>query len=180
MTKVCSSVVGCSICYECFKCDIPESAVASATPCGHIYHQHCLRRWLDETCGASNTCPDCRNPIRVDQTKRIYFNYTFDDEITKRDAELEQLGAEKQTILNTVGELNRKCDELRRTLLEQEEFYHTHKERSAQNALLSRQVAFVDGQLDGILRDVVHMELKINNIEKQLNTCADNIKHCEL
>ena len=33
--------------------------VGRVTPCGHVFHSHCLRRCL----ASSNTCPYCRAPI---------------------------------------------------------------------------------------------------------------------
>lgn len=162
-----STVVGCSICFESFKCNTQENLIALATPCGHIYHQSCLQKWMD----GSTSCPDCRNTINDEQIKRIYFNSTLDDEITKYNTELEQLTVEKKTMLDSVDELNRQCDELRKTLMEQEQLHKQYKKRSNQNILFNRQVDFVDKQLDEILQDVMHMKATIDNVEKKLNIC---------
>jgi len=43
----------CSICYE-------EGQLVS-TPCGHMFHDHCLRRWSM----INPTCPHCRRPTLI-------------------------------------------------------------------------------------------------------------------
>ncbi|KAJ6882539.1 hypothetical protein NC651_028966 [Populus alba x Populus x berolinensis] len=45
----------CAVCMEEF-----ESGVEAArTPCSHVYHRHCITKWLQE----SNTCPLCRREL---------------------------------------------------------------------------------------------------------------------
>src|SRR5436189_8169 len=41
----------CSVCVEELTTDVV------VTPCGHLYHQHCLDQWLVK----SDTCPICAN-----------------------------------------------------------------------------------------------------------------------
>lgn len=45
----------CPICQE----DLRTEGNARRMPCGHIYHQDCLSRWLQ----LHNSCPVCRAPI---------------------------------------------------------------------------------------------------------------------
>uniref|UniRef100_A0A0D6QVT7 RING-type E3 ubiquitin transferase n=1 Tax=Araucaria cunninghamii TaxID=56994 RepID=A0A0D6QVT7_ARACU len=42
----------CIICRE-------EMAAAKKLPCGHLFHVHCLRSWLER----QQTCPTCRSPV---------------------------------------------------------------------------------------------------------------------
>lgn len=42
--------------------------------CGHIYHQHCLIKWIT----AQKKCPDCRKTIETDEDlHKIYFNKKY-------------------------------------------------------------------------------------------------------
>lgn len=43
----------CSICLDEMKC---EGSEVIRTPCGHVYHESCIFRWLDN----SDSCPLCR------------------------------------------------------------------------------------------------------------------------
>jgi len=43
---------------NCIIC-LDEMKSAKRLPCGHVYHHHCLRKWLE----ANDTCPYCRQPI---------------------------------------------------------------------------------------------------------------------
>ncbi|XP_035229613.1 E3 ubiquitin-protein ligase TRAIP-like [Stegodyphus dumicola] len=56
----------CPICADLFD----EDSLMVAPPCGHVFHENCLLKWLIE----SRTCPDCR--IRVTQEKiiKLYFS----------------------------------------------------------------------------------------------------------
>lgn len=42
----------CIICRE-------EMSAAKKLPCGHFFHVHCLRSWLER----QQTCPTCRAPV---------------------------------------------------------------------------------------------------------------------
>ena len=53
--KDCESHDCCSICIESFS--LGENLVR--TPCNHVFHEHCLSRWLD----TRDTCPVCRHDI---------------------------------------------------------------------------------------------------------------------
>uniref|UniRef100_A0A8R7QI79 RING-type domain-containing protein n=1 Tax=Triticum urartu TaxID=4572 RepID=A0A8R7QI79_TRIUA len=46
---------------DCVVCTdpLPPSASALRLPCGHLYHSHCIVRWLSE----QNSCPICRGSI---------------------------------------------------------------------------------------------------------------------
>ena len=63
----------CSICLDAFECD--KSSVC-ITPCNHIFHYDCLKKWVDDNVLAPK-CPNCNNnlinnliitsPINVDR-----------------------------------------------------------------------------------------------------------------
>ncbi|XP_060533668.1 E3 ubiquitin-protein ligase TRAIP-like isoform X2 [Cylas formicarius] len=58
--------INCVICSDLFT---PNSET-SVTPCGHIFHYHCLAHWMER----SKTCPQCRNKVTPRVIHRIYFN----------------------------------------------------------------------------------------------------------
>ena len=45
----------CAVCME----ELMPGASAAVTPCGHVYHPHCVAPWLE----ARGTCPLCRAPV---------------------------------------------------------------------------------------------------------------------
>lgn len=51
-SKFCRSDATCIICRE-------EMTTAKKLLCGHLFHVHCLRSWLER----QNTCPTCRAPV---------------------------------------------------------------------------------------------------------------------
>ncbi|CAF1537699.1 unnamed protein product [Rotaria magnacalcarata] len=59
--------IACTICLDRFFL----SSIISASPCGHLFHDKCLDRWLvDER---KKTCPQCRTPITPKQVlKKLY------------------------------------------------------------------------------------------------------------
>ena len=46
-----------------------SSGSLSVTPCNHLYHKNCLRKW----CSISATCPTCRTNIKT-KKKQLKFN----------------------------------------------------------------------------------------------------------
>ncbi|XP_030761865.1 E3 ubiquitin-protein ligase TRAIP [Sitophilus oryzae] len=63
--------LSCIICSDLF---VPTSDIYS-TPCGHIFHYHCLIHWLDN----SKTCPQCRTKTTTNSLLRLYINVTSSD-----------------------------------------------------------------------------------------------------
>lgn len=61
--------ITCVICGDLFTgTDIAESVYS--TPCGHLFHHHCLLEWL----GRSPSCPQCRQKTSEKKIIRIFFN----------------------------------------------------------------------------------------------------------
>eukprot|EP01062_Namystynia_karyoxenos_P083485 TRINITY_DN9604_c0_g3_i1.p1 TRINITY_DN9604_c0_g3~~TRINITY_DN9604_c0_g3_i1.p1 ORF type:complete len:455 (+),score=173.91 TRINITY_DN9604_c0_g3_i1:102-1367(+) len=49
---------------ECSICKNPAFDTPVRTnPCGHMYHQECLERWLRGKLGNAHSCPDCRKRL---------------------------------------------------------------------------------------------------------------------
>ena len=62
------SSISCSTCLECF---FPSSDV-STTPCGHLFHTKCIKRWFQAN--DTNTCPHCRNDVNSGLIHKVYFS----------------------------------------------------------------------------------------------------------
>lgn len=154
------------------------------TPCGHIYHDQCLSGWLDESRSIVN-CPDCRSPLCADQIRRVYFNYTNDSNsfklqlnalrqgISERDNELQQLRTDKLKTTESFLRLNKKCNELIKRLDKEGSKYRTSNKECKIQCRLSKQIDFVDSQLDLLLKDFKQMELEIDDIGQRLNSCEN-------
>merc|ERR1712196_264281 len=56
----------CPICYEPFV----STAVTTKLPCGHRYHNQCIKKWL----GKKNSCPTCRSSLRRDDLWPLYLS----------------------------------------------------------------------------------------------------------
>ncbi|KAM7540201.1 hypothetical protein Aperf_G00000033061 [Anoplocephala perfoliata] len=64
------SQFGCPICQE--KLNSALGVNISALPCGHVFHEDCIKRWL--RCRPS--CPHCRNRSSPTSLLKLYFNYS--------------------------------------------------------------------------------------------------------
>lgn len=187
----------CSICFDDFKNDSLDNQSILVTPCGHIYHQQCLTKWSKQSHPSSKNCPDCRFTFRIDQTKRVYFNFSsvandtietelndLTQQISERDVELNRLEMEKKTITKSFNALDGKYVELKKILAEQGKFCENLLERTGQNteqnATVKRQIDYVDSELDRIMIDCHQMEMKMKIIEKQLDACDLNGLSAEL
>lgn len=54
------TIINCSICGD----DIQSP---SCTPCFHMYHEHCLKKWIinDMITNSCSRCPECREDIKI-------------------------------------------------------------------------------------------------------------------
>ncbi|WP_257274866.1 RING-H2 finger protein, partial [Endozoicomonas sp. SESOKO4] len=57
----------CAVCHESF----PHTANIVKTPCEHLFHEHCLNKWLQIGLSARKvkTCPTCRGELGVIRKK---------------------------------------------------------------------------------------------------------------
>ena len=75
------SAISCLICYECY---FPSSDVSS-TPCGHLFHSKCIRKWFQSN--DKNECPQCKNKVKNCEIQKIYFSGAeFGDEKEENDS----------------------------------------------------------------------------------------------
>ena len=56
----------CSTCLESFT----SRSDISTTPCGHVFHTHCIEEWLEN---GQNHCPQCRKDCTHNQIIKLYF-----------------------------------------------------------------------------------------------------------
>lgn len=48
---------------SCAICTESLAAKLAATVCGHVFHEHCLARWLLVVPGRKRACPQCRTDL---------------------------------------------------------------------------------------------------------------------
>lgn len=101
----------CIICMESLEAD----SHMSACPCGHVFHEDCLFRWLSSD---QQTCPQCRAHVEESSViKRLFFAKSnepvqqYSDELPKI---CEQLSAQ-------VDELSAECKQKEQNLAQQSE-----------------------------------------------------------
>ncbi|XP_076451841.1 E3 ubiquitin-protein ligase TRAIP-like [Babylonia areolata] len=87
----------CCICSELF---VNNETNIAATPCGHVFHEHCLARWLN----SSKTCPSCRkNVVERAVIPKLFFDVADEE---SEEVDPEKLSNELQTLRTRVTELN--------------------------------------------------------------------------
>jgi superfamily I DNA and/or RNA helicase len=59
--------VACSICLEPFTL----TSDIYTTPCGHVFHYECIRKWLQN---GNNHCSRCRQDCTIDEIVKLYFS----------------------------------------------------------------------------------------------------------
>ena len=79
--------VQCCICSDLF---VNNGTDIAATPCGHVFHEHCLARWLI----SSSTCPSCRKIVIQNAViPKLFFDIAEEE---PGDADPEKLSNELQ------------------------------------------------------------------------------------
>ena len=79
--------VQCCICSDLF---VNNGTDIAATPCGHVFHEHCLARWLIN----SSTCPSCRKIVIQNAViPKLFFDIAEEE---PGDADPEKLSNELQ------------------------------------------------------------------------------------
>ncbi|GFO08408.1 hypothetical protein PoB_003491300 [Plakobranchus ocellatus] len=70
----------CCICADLF--ESTQTVNIAAAPCGHVFHEACLMRWMD----TSSTCPSCRTHVKKTQIiKRLFFDISEDVDDKEQD-----------------------------------------------------------------------------------------------
>ncbi|XP_071841307.1 E3 ubiquitin-protein ligase TRAIP-like isoform X1 [Apostichopus japonicus] len=101
--------VVCTICSECLELD---HQVVSACPCGHVYHETCLSRWLP----TSATCPICREKATKRNLVKLFFEATDENDPSQDPAKLKNALDEIQLKVTSLtkekGELHSESERL--------------------------------------------------------------------
>ena len=70
--------VACCICHEDINFSCEEISVLN---CGHLFHQRCLRQWLN----TNSTCPECRISVATDNfVQKLYPSLNEDSNLVYR------------------------------------------------------------------------------------------------
>ena len=82
----------CSTCLESFT----SRSEISSTPCGHVFHTKCIKKWLNPFNGHNN-CSQCRKPCNINQITKLYFSESQSENqvIKELEEEIKQLRTEK-------------------------------------------------------------------------------------
>ncbi|CAO1316069.1 unnamed protein product [Diamesa hyperborea] len=101
--------INCVICSDLFN----AAAAIFSTPCGHIFHHHCLLQWLEK----SKSCPQCRAKCTQNTAHRIYFNQINHADLeTECSASMQEKMDEMQLTLRekerSIKELNTSIDKI--------------------------------------------------------------------
>ena len=90
----------CSICLENF---IEEKSIISLTPCEHIFHYQCLKKWAEEN-NEQFKCPNCNHDFMKD-------NEPITIKIAKRDVKHNNIHSNHNNLTNRIN--NNNIDTLR-------------------------------------------------------------------
>lgn len=92
-----------------------------STKCGHLFHEDCLKRWLDHQQGNS-TCPDCRRAInRCEDLQPLFLDVSNDDPSTPENwkcrmlrlqTQIKTLEEEKKNLVIENSRLRQQKDDL--------------------------------------------------------------------
>ena len=104
----------CVICMDHFQ----SSDAISASECGHVFHEACITRWLDEGVGgvflSYGHCPQCRGLISKMRLVRLFFTAADDDDDTStarvnHQRDIDQLKEQIALANKRVAELTDDC-----------------------------------------------------------------------
>ncbi|KFM71411.1 TRAF-interacting protein, partial [Stegodyphus mimosarum] len=158
----------CPICADLFD----EDSSMVAPPCGHVFHENCLLKWLNE----SRTCPDCR--IRVTQEKiiKLYFgvqkcgsfnveNATAENEINCLKVKLKEKDMELKKFQNEKNQLVSYCEKAENQVskLEQEKY---ENESEINNLKLK-------------LKSLSKLEVKVQKLEQRNAALINDLEHLD-
>ena len=87
----------CSTCWESLT---PKSDV-STTPCGHVFHTICIKKWLQ----SDQNCSQCRKACKQDKIIKLYFSESESDNLLSELEEENKKLREEATLSKTL-ELN--------------------------------------------------------------------------
>ena len=133
----------CSTCLESFT----SRSEISSTPCGHVFHTKCIKKWLNPFNGHNN-CSQCRKPCNINQITKLYFSESQSEtdlvngleetirklrsENLKISGEKLQLEEENLRLSNHIDDLNKNSKTIEKNLRKQCEEY-AERVRRAEN-----------------------------------------------
>jgi Ring finger domain len=97
----------CPICFELIA-DPPEEniqnhKISATVPCGHLFHQHCIHKWLHSSHTSTKKCPTCN--LRFERYVDLFVNpsnfrggIAADDDISLSSSEEEEEAEEKEDV----------------------------------------------------------------------------------
>ena len=102
--------VACSICLESFTL----TSDIYSTPCGHVFHCHCIQKWLKR---GNQYCTHCRQSCTINEITRLHFSEnksTLEENYvaTKLESKNQKLLQEVNALKARALEANKKCNQL--------------------------------------------------------------------
>ena len=102
--------VACSICLESFTL----TSDIYTTPCGHVFHFECIRKWLER---GNPNCSLCRQNCEINEIKRLHFSENeagLDENYVHAQLESENSKLQKEVVESKTRELkaNKKITQL--------------------------------------------------------------------
>uniref|UniRef100_A0A1I7Y7V3 RING-type domain-containing protein n=1 Tax=Steinernema glaseri TaxID=37863 RepID=A0A1I7Y7V3_9BILA len=168
--------LNCRICFLCFD---ETSALSALSSCGHLFHSHCLLRWLDAT--EYECCPTCRREVQ-DRTAviRIFQSVALSDRssqvaedtvrtlrghIASQEREISELCDDIQEYTlrvqrrdEMIADLEDECNRLKEDLL---------TEQNLRNDLIV-EVSEREVALDGLEAEIELLQETVSNREQEI------------
>lgn len=151
----------CTICSEVLETDLV------VTPCGHVYHEACLRRWTDRV----PTCPQCRR--KVPDVRRLFPNLGRGPDVGMEPAHLAAHLDDTRLELRTLQEqLRATCETLQREQAEGAELRARLVSTEKAVVVLRQQAAHykrLAGMADKERERANGLQLRVDQMEKLKN-----------
>ncbi|OQV18105.1 hypothetical protein BV898_07875 [Hypsibius exemplaris] len=157
----------CSICLGCH----PHPDGYASVRCGHIFHDFCIKKWLD----TGTLCPECRGPARVGEIRKVFLKLASAAQLAGNASfscgGVAGLSPEQETA-NWIDKYEAKdlrCQELQRELADLRTLEEKLTAESAKNAESVRQYQEAHKKLQSRVKDSQECE----RMEKQLRKQAE-------
>ncbi|VDL60861.1 unnamed protein product [Hymenolepis diminuta] len=152
------SQFGCPICQE--RLNSSYGVNISSLPCGHVFHEDCIRRWLK--CRPS--CPHCRCQTNSMQLLKLFFNYVYSDISFSGD------------VSNSPTDLLEQNQNLRMEIFSYKDRIHTLEESSKEQAKSIDEFLNLYNQTSDLLRET---NQKYNRAKAQLASYHEVLAEAE-
>ena len=148
--------IACPTCLESFT----SSCEISSTPCGHVFHTKCIKKWL-ETSNRNQYCPQCRKSCTITQINKLYFPEALSENEFDNETNLKCIELKDENL-----KANLKCNELKEENLKANHQLKTSKEENLK-----------------MERELYDLKYRESNLKKQfkselnlLNLCKDQLR----